>query len=114
MPIMPRRATTSAYRDRVRVLKALAHPSRLLIVDTLAGGERTVREITEVVGSDMSTVSKHLGILRNAGVVSDQKRGTSVYYWLRCRCVLSFFKCTDTVLKTAVRDQMHVIAMRGE
>ena len=91
--------TSERYADRVRVLKALAHPSRLLIVDRLAEKEHNVHELTGMIGSDISTVSKHLSILRNAGVVRDEKRGASVYYSLRCRCVLTFFSCTDAVLK---------------
>jgi len=92
--------TLKRYANRVRVLKALAHPSRLLIVDRLGEKEHNVHELTGMIGSDKSTVSRHLSILRNAGVVRDEKRGASVYYSLRCRCVLTFFSCTDAVLKT--------------
>jgi ArsR family transcriptional regulator len=80
---------------RVRVFKALAHASRLLIVEELAQGERCVCELTELVGADMSTVSNHLSVLRNAGVVDSDKRGQQVYYRLRMPCVLGFFSCVD-------------------
>lgn len=96
------------YRARARIIKAMAHPTRLFIVDELSRGERCVYELTEMIGSDVSTVSKHLAILRNAGVVQDEKRGAQVYYSLRCPCVLNFFTCVENVLMTTAKEQMEI------
>ena len=68
------------YDARARIIKAIAHPTRLFIVDELSRGERCVCELTEMIGSDMSTVSKHLSLLRTAGIVQHDKRGSQVYY----------------------------------
>ena len=68
---------------RAKVMKALAHPSRLFIVDELSRGERCVCELTEMIGADVSTVSKHLAVLREAGLVLDERRGVQVFYRLR-------------------------------
>lgn len=87
------------FEERARILKAMAHPTRLYIVDVLADGERCVHELTEMVGADMSTVSKHLSVLRTAGILNDEKRGSEVYYSLRMACVLGFFDCVEAVLK---------------
>lgn len=87
------------FRARARVMKAMAHPTRLYIVDELARGERCVHELTEMVGADMSTVSKHLSVLRSVGIVRDEKRGSEVYYSLRMGCVLGFFDCLEDVLE---------------
>ena len=62
--------TLARHEARAQVFKALAHPSRLLIVDELMQSERCVCELTALVGSDMSTVSKHLSVLKAAGVVA--------------------------------------------
>lgn len=86
------------YETKARVIKALAHPTRLFIVDELSRGERCVCEITGLVGDDISTISKHLSVLRNAGIVMDEKRGQQVYYSLRCPCVLNFFSCVEAVI----------------
>jgi ArsR family transcriptional regulator len=94
------------YEARARIMKALAHPTRLFIVDRLAERQYCVNELTAMVGCDMSTMSKHLGILRNAGVVADERRGACIYYSLRCSCVTHFFACTDTVLKHVREEQM--------
>jgi len=87
------------YDTRAQVMKALAHPSRLLIVDELSKGERCVCELTELVGADISTVSKHLALLREAGVVTSEKRGLQVFYSLRCACIPDFFRCIESVLQ---------------
>lgn len=93
------RPTRETFAERARVIKALAHPSRLLIVDELSRGERCVCELTELVGHDISTVSKHLSLLKKSGIVTDDKRGLQVYYRLKTPCVLSFFDCIESVLR---------------
>jgi len=71
--------------QRARMIRALAHPSRLLILDELLrNGERCVCEITQAVGAEISTVSRHLAVLRSAGLVADEKRGLKVFYRLKC------------------------------
>jgi DNA-binding transcriptional ArsR family regulator len=101
--------TAYLYERRVRVIKSLSHPSRLYIVDRLAEHEYCVNELTELIGSDMSTVSKHLSVLKNAGVVQDEKRGTSMYYSLRIPCILNFFKCADAVI-LALQKELNALA----
>jgi len=92
--------TQARYEARVRVVKAMAHPTRMFIVDDLSrGGERCVCELTEMVGDDISTVSKHLSILKNAGIIADDKRGNQVFYRLRVPCILDFFRCLESVLE---------------
>ncbi len=93
-------AIRDRYQARADVMKALAHPSRLYIVDELSRGERCVCDLTEAIGSDMSTVSKHLSVLKSVGIVRDEKRGSQVYYSLRMRCVIGFFGCIEAVLRS--------------
>ena len=97
--------TKARYEARARIIKAMSHPTRLFMVDELSKGERCVCELTEMVGDDVSTVSKHLSVLRNAGIVSDEKRGSQVFYSLRVPCVLNFFSCVESVLKTNAKEQ---------
>jgi len=87
------------YAVRAKVMKALAHPSRLMMVDALEGVERCVCELTEMVGDDVSTVSKHLSVLKGAGIVACEKRGLKVFYRLNCTCIPGFFNCIESVLK---------------
>ncbi|MCX5752736.1 MAG: metalloregulator ArsR/SmtB family transcription factor [Candidatus Krumholzibacteria bacterium] len=94
------------FEARAKIIKAMAHPTRLMIVDELSRRERCVCDLTEMVGSDVSTVSKHLSVLRNAGVVRDEKRGSKVYYTLRTPCILSFMSCIETVIKSRAEEQL--------
>jgi len=96
--------------QRAKVMKALAHPSRLFIVDELSRGERCVCELTEMIGADVSTVSKHLAVLREAGLVLDDRRGVQVFYRLRVPCILNFFGCVEAVLEETSRK---LIAISG-
>ena len=95
--------TRSRYKVRAQIIKSMAHPTRLFIVDELAKGERCVCELTEMIGADMSTVSKHLSILKQAGVIEDERRGTYVIYKLRIPCILQMFDCVEAVLQETVR-----------
>jgi len=87
------------FSKQARVLKALANESRLRIVDRLYKGECSVSELTAMIGSDQSTVSKHLAVLRAHGVVLDRREGNVVYYKLMTPCVMNFFSCATQVLK---------------
>ena len=91
--------TQRRYRARADIIKALAHPTRLFIIDQLAEGERCVCELREMAGGDMSTVSKHLSVLKQAGIVSDDKRGLQVFYRLEVPCIRNLFTCVEAVLR---------------
>ena len=101
--------TYARFEARTKVIKALAHPTRLFIVDQLSQEERCVCELTEMVGADMSTVSKHLAVLKNASLVRDEKRGSQVYYTLRVPCVLGFFDCVESVMKSNAAEQLELV-----
>lgn len=82
---------------RAEVIKALAHPSRVLIVEALSRGELCVCDLTDLVGADISTVSKHLSVLKSVGLVQSEKRGLNQYYELICPCLNDFFQCVDMI-----------------
>jgi len=103
------KTTQINYEARAAIIKAIAHPSRLFIIEELNRRERCAGELTEMIGADASTVSKHLSILKNAGLVFDEKRGTSVYYRLRVPCILDFIGCVETVLETNARERMEIV-----
>jgi DNA-binding transcriptional ArsR family regulator len=94
-----RTKTQERLKAQAKVLKALAHPTRLLLVEELARKSKCVCVLTDAAGLDISTVSKHLAVLRNAGIVEDEKRGLQVFYSLKTPCVLNFFKCVESVQK---------------
>lgn len=85
------------------IFKALAHPSRVLVVQALADGEKCFCELTEMIGADKSTVSKHLSILKQAGIIRDEKRGLMAFYTLQARCVLKFMDCVEAMIAENIR-----------
>jgi len=90
----------NTYQQKAIIVKAMAHPSRLMMIDALAEGEKCVCELQRLVGADMSTVSKHLSVMKNAGIVTDRKEGLQVFYRLRVPCILRFFDCVEAVLRS--------------
>lgn len=101
--------TTELYKAKAAVLKALGHPTRLWIADQLSQGERCVCEFVKEIDADFSTVSKHLNILKQAGIVEDEKRGLNVYYRLKVPCILNSMSCVEAVLKAKLKSQIDLI-----
>ena len=99
---------------RAKVLKAMAHPSRLFMIEELEKGERCVCDLTGMIGADISTVSKHLSVLKQAGIVSDDKRGNQVFYRLRVPCILNFFGCVESVLESQAQDHAAKLSVIGQ
>lgn len=62
------------------------------MVEALADGEKCVCELHALVGSDMSTVSRHLAVMRNAGIVVSRKNGQQIHYRLSCECIKDFLE----------------------
>ena len=104
-----KKRTPAQFQARAKVIKALAHPSRLFIVDELSRNERCVAELTDMVGADMSTISKHLSVLKSAGIVRDEKRGSQVIYYLRVPCILKFFDCVGEVMESVTEQQLKTL-----
>ncbi|HRR27643.1 MAG TPA: metalloregulator ArsR/SmtB family transcription factor [Acidobacteriota bacterium] len=117
MPILPKVKLEAVQKARLeaqaRVIKALAHPTRLLLVQELAKGERCVCDLTHLAGADISTVSKHLSLLRSAGVLVSEKRGTQVFYRLNMPCVLKILDCIDPILRKSAQDHLAFLSDRS-
>ncbi len=97
------------HEAKASIIKAMAHPTRVLIIEELSKQEHCVCELTEMVGVDTSTVSKHLAILKNAGIVADEKRRQMVYYRLIMPCTLNFLSCLDAVILENARNHLAMI-----
>ena len=75
-------ANISIHEAQAEVLKAIGHPVRLQIVKGLAEGEMTVTDIVKLVGAEQSNVSRHLSLLKQAGILASRKSGLKVFYRL--------------------------------
>ncbi|MBN2461509.1 MAG: helix-turn-helix transcriptional regulator [Candidatus Cloacimonetes bacterium] len=101
------------YQAMAAVSKALAHPTRLYIVENLKEKSCSVGELTDMIGDDISTVSKHLHILKQNGIVTDQKQGNQVFYKLLCPCVLNIFNCVLDVIQTNTTTSLNLLSRTG-
>lgn len=87
------------------ILKAMAHPTRVMILNALEESEQTFSDLMKLFEFDKSTVSKHLTILKKAGIISSTKNGNETIFKLDVGCIMQFFKCADTVIETNIKKQ---------
>ena len=106
---IPITQTKEHYEVRARVAKAMAHPSRLLILDVLSVHEMCVGDLVKLVGAEQSTVSNHLAVLRNAGLVKSRREGTQSYYTVRVSCLNGFWSCIEGVLRENLAERRQAI-----
>ncbi len=97
---------------RSKIIKAMAHPVRLMIIECLKDSTRSFSEIFDLFALDKSTVSKHLLVLKEAGIVSSKKSGTDMIYTLEVPCVTDFFGCVTAVIENNVRRQQVCLCKR--
>jgi ArsR family transcriptional regulator len=90
---------------RAQILKALAHPVRVLIVETLSKGDRCVCVLNRLADIDQSSISRHLASLKKAGIVSARRDGMKVFYHLRTPCILNALKCVVGVMKAEAKNK---------
>ncbi len=82
-----------------KVMKAVADPIRMAIIEQLRDGELCVCDIVTGVAAERSNVSRHLSVLSSAGVVRSRKEGLKVFYCLRTPCILNVFECVRGVIE---------------
>lgn len=105
-----KRKPAGFYEARARIAKAMAHPTRILILEVLQERDWCVCELTELVGADQSTVSKHLAVLKQAGLVEDRREGVMIFYRMRCKCIMSFLDCIESVLQANLKAHQEVLS----
>ena len=89
---------TRLNRERALIFKALGHPLRLAIVDELNAKECCVQDLETALGAEQSNISRHLSLLKQAGIIDCRKEGLYVYYSLTIPCITGFFSCVNQVL----------------
>ena len=87
------------YDERVKIIKAMGHASRLFMIDELSKRELSVCELRDMIGDDISTISKHLTVLKNAGLLFYDKRGSKVFYKVDIKCVKKIIYCADNIIE---------------
>jgi ArsR family transcriptional regulator len=106
---MAKEVKKGLYKAKAAIVKALAHPLRLEIVDVLAKGERCVEDIAKAVSAERSNVSRHLMVLASADLLNSRKEGLNVYYSLKCPCIMNFFDCVEQVLREQLDEKVKLL-----
>jgi ArsR family transcriptional regulator len=92
------------HRFKAEFFKALAHPSRIRILELLRSGERTVSDLQAHLDMDPSSVSQQLAVLRAKNIVQTRKAGTSVYYSVRDPQVLTLLDVAREIFNNHLID----------
>jgi ArsR family transcriptional regulator, arsenate/arsenite/antimonite-responsive transcriptional repressor len=90
---------------RCKIIKAMSHPVRLMVLEFLREGEQPFSRINDLFPVDKSTVSKHLFVLKEAGIVSSRKAGPDTIYRLEVPCILDYFGCVTAVIENTLKKQ---------
>ncbi|OIO38235.1 MAG: hypothetical protein AUJ72_02815 [Candidatus Omnitrophica bacterium CG1_02_46_14] len=101
--------TNQIYLIKTAFLKALAHPTRLQILEILCRGESSVGQFAQVLGVDQPTVSRHLGILKQGGVVAARQEGLSVLYKIQNEAMTEFLQKLTELLKRKLQVDQEIL-----
>ncbi len=103
MPSLNERLSVEKLEDAAEMLKAIAHPMRMAIVDLLNNGQmRTVTEIYEALGLEQAVVSNHLRVMKDRGVLNCRRDGKNTYYFLRHQRLSQVVHCIENCMLPVV------------
>ncbi len=101
--------TVDQAKIKSEILKALAHPIRIILVDALRQRDMCVCDLNTLVDVDQSSVSRHLAQLKRAGIVSERREGMRVMHHLQTPCILDAIGCAENVLMDRHRKQESIM-----
>lgn len=97
-------AAEMVFKIKADFLKSLAHPARLAIIEYLKGREASVGQMVKDLGLEQSGLSKHLGILRQAGILTSRQEKVSVYYTVKDRDIYLLLRPIAEILRKRLRE----------
>ena len=92
-------------KARAAILKALAHPTRVLMLDALSRGDRCVNDLRILASVSQPTISHHLEKLKKVGIVTERRQGKKIVHHLACPCMLEAVGCTLGVIQSVKKRQ---------
>ena len=106
--IVTTRQDMEAARRKADILKALAHPVRVRVFEALADGEKTAGELVAITGEKEANTSRHLAVLRAAGLVATRKEGLNVFYSNSMPCLIPMLACVNQAVCAIADEHMKV------
>lgn len=95
---------------KAELFRALSHPARIRILETLSAGERSVGEMQPEIGIELSHLSQQLAVLRRAGLVASRKEGQSVYYSVKNPLITDLLKVAKQLLISSLTETRDLLA----
>lgn len=95
---------------KAEMFRALSHPARIRILETLANGERSVGELQPEIGIELSHLSQQLGVLRRAGLVTSRKEGQSVFYSVKDPLTTELLSVAKRLLISSLTETRDLLA----
>jgi len=92
------------FEKKAEILKAIAQPTRLKILDLLKNGERCACDIYPALAQEQPNISKHLNFMKRAGIVDSRKDGLRIIYWIKAPEVLEILRHAEAILKREVEE----------
>lgn len=102
------RGNMAAAQKKADILKALAHPVRIRVFEALSDGEKTAGELAAITGEKEANTSRHLAVLRAAGLVVTRKGGLNVYYSNCMPCLIPMLACVNQAVCAIADEHMKV------
>lgn len=102
------------YKIKADFLKVLAHPVRLMLIEELKSGEKSVGELVKRLGLGQSTISQHLIALRSAGILKSRQEGTTVYYDIFDHDIFTFLRPIALMLKKKFLNSAKLLSTLGK
>jgi len=97
------------FKIKSDFLKALSHPGRLKIIEHLKRGERSVNEMGKALEMEQSSLSKHLAILKQAGILNSRQQKVTVFYSVRDKGIYDVLRHVSLFLKKKLREGQEVL-----
>lgn len=91
--------------------KGMAHPTRIMTLKALGSGEKSVNELAKLVGVAQANASQHLTLLRQLGLLSTRREGTSIYYSVSDRRVIEACKLVRSCIEDRLKKEQIVLAV---
>ncbi|MBI5443801.1 MAG: winged helix-turn-helix transcriptional regulator [Deltaproteobacteria bacterium] len=93
---------------RAEILKAMAQPTRLALLEFLRKGEECVCRICPALGGNQPNISKHLALMKKAGVLDSRQEGTMTFYWIKDTRVFEILDLVDEMIRREARERLKV------
>ena len=104
-------AEEQLYRLQAEFCKGMAHPKRIQILRTLKGGEKTVNELAKATGIPQANMSQHLALLRQLGLLTSRREGTSIYYSISDRRIIEACELVRSCIGERLKRSQMVLAI---